>query len=164
MPILNPHATLVVKGNDTTMSIATERVEISHASRILNIDDVMLRHLVTAGVIAGNKHICDLSQAAAIVARLCVAQDSAAGQAIYVTEAAEKYDLERRSIYNWIRAGWIQVIQPEPLVQVDEGDLCVARELIALLGGRQSGRPVFPARPRKRAHSRRKRADATAGT
>jgi hypothetical protein len=145
---LRPHATLTVSTSEgAPMSIAVETIPINQAARALAFPAELLTHLVAAGVVAGDKRYCDLDQAAQVVARLRAAQTPVEGQSILVTEAAKKYGFTRPSIYNWIRAGWVHVLQPEPCVRVNEGDIIVAKILSELVG-HTAGRAVFPPKPR----------------
>ncbi|MEI7643735.1 MAG: hypothetical protein WCJ55_05420 [Chloroflexales bacterium] len=137
------------------MSMAVETLPISHAAQALGFPEALLRHLVVAGVIAGDTSTCDLDQAAQVVARLRAAQKLVAGHPILISEVAKKYGFHSNSVYNWINGGWVQVLQPEPRIKVDEGDIAFTRVLADLVG-HVPGRAIFPAksrsgRPRKSA-------------
>lgn len=45
------------------------------------------------------------------------------GQPITVSEAAQKYDIHRRTIFKWIDKGYIAIVQEEPVKQVDEAEV-----------------------------------------
>jgi len=129
------------------MTMAVRLIPIPQAAQSVDIPDPILRHLVACGVIAGDKHYCDLEQASQIAAQLAQARANVQGRAILVSDAANRYGFDRNSIYNWIRKGWIQVIDPEPRIKVAEADVAVARVLADLVG-QSPGRGVFPAKPR----------------
>ena len=129
------------------MSMAVETLPISQAAQALSFPEALLRHLVGAGVIAGDKSTCDLDQAAQVVARLRAVQAPVSGNPVLVSKAIVQYGFSTPSIYKWIAGGWIKVLQPEPLILIDEGDICLARELASIVGIRH-GRSVFPAKPR----------------
>jgi hypothetical protein len=129
------------------MSIAVETLPISQAAQALAFPEALLRHLVAAGVVKGDKSTCDLDQAAQVVARLRAAQKLVEGHPILISEAAEKYGFHSNSVYNWIDGGWVKVLQPEPRIKVDEGDIAFTRVLADLVG-HIPGRAVFPAKPR----------------
>jgi hypothetical protein len=139
------------------MSMAVESITIPQAATALGFRPELLRHLVAAGVVAGDKSTCNLDQAAQIAARLRAAQGLVAGNPILISEAAKRYKFHSTSIYNWIASGWVKVIQPEPRVMVNEGDIALARE-IADMVGHLPGRAVFPAKPRSGRPSSKKAA------
>lgn len=129
------------------MSIALAQIPIAQAAQTLNVSAEILAHLVSCGALEGDRRYCDVDQAAAIVARLAEARAPVEGNPILVSEAAEKYGFHRHSIYNWIEGGWVNVLQPEPRVRVNEGDIAFARALADLVG-HVPGRAVFPPKPR----------------
>ncbi len=61
------------------MSMAVEALPISQAAQALSFPEALLRHLVIAGVIAGDTSTCDLDQATQIAARLRAVQDKVRG-------------------------------------------------------------------------------------
>jgi len=146
-----PRARLVVRTEDSEMTMAVQLIPIPQAAQSVDIPEPILRHLVAcgvvAGVVAGDKHYCDLEQASHIAAQLAQARADVQGRAILVSDAAHRYGFHRHSIYNWIRKGWIRVIDPEPRVKIDEGDIAQARALANLVG-QSPGRGVFPPHPR----------------
>lgn len=107
----------------------------------------LLRHLVAAGVIEGDKNVCNLGDAQRVSEQIGKARKPLAGIKILVTDAVEKYGFSKPSIYRWIKDGWVSVIQQEPRVRVDEGDIAVARVLADLVG-QVAGRSIFPSKPR----------------
>jgi hypothetical protein len=129
------------------MSMAVQQLPISQAATALGFSPELLRHLVNAGVIAGDKSVCDLGEAAQIAARLKAAQSPVQGNHILISEAMRKYGFSTTSIYKWISGGWVKVLQQEPKILVDEGDIALAQTLTSLVG-KIPGRAVFPARPR----------------
>lgn len=131
------------------MSVAIDmaHIPIPQAAAAIGLHEAILRHLVDAGVIAGDKSLCDLEQAEQIAAELEAARAPVEGNPILVTEAAEKYGFERQNIYRWTRHGWVSVLQPEPRAKVNEADMVLARFLADRIG-LIPGRAVFPAKPR----------------
>lgn len=45
------------------------------------------------------------------------------GRQITVSDAAEKYEIHRRTIFKWIDKGYISVVEEEPVKQVDEAEV-----------------------------------------
>lgn len=146
---LSPHAILTVsRENGETMSMAVETLPISQAAQALGFPEALLRHLVVAGVVKGDKSTCDLDQAAQVVARLRAVQEPVEGHPILATEAAVKYGFDVNSIYNWQESGWVKVLEAKTRGRlVNEGDIVLARMLADLIGHIQ-GRSIFPAKPR----------------
>jgi hypothetical protein len=145
----HPRATLVVSSSDEgePMSMAVESITIPQAAKALGLRPELLRHLVAAGVVAGDKSVCDLDQAANIASRLRSAQNAVQGKPILISEAMKKYGFSTTSIYKWISGGWVKVLQQEPKILVDEGDIALAQTITSLVG-KIPGRAVFPAQPR----------------
>jgi hypothetical protein len=130
------------------MSMAVRQITISQAAKALDIRPELLRHLVAAGVVSGDKSICDFEQAAQIVARLQNARLAADGCGILAREAATKYKFEVNSIYKWHSDGWIKALSEKGRNRIfNEGDIALARELADLVG-HTPGRAIFPAKPR----------------
>lgn len=148
---IRPRATLVLRTTEGTMSIAVEQIPIAEAAKALDFPAEILAHLVAckvlAGQLAGGDGWCDLDQAAQLVEQLAAARAPVEGNPILVSEGAEKYKFSTPSFYKWIAAGWVTVLQPEPRVLVNEGDIAFARALADLVG-HVPGRAVFPAKPR----------------
>lgn len=145
---LSPRAILTVRSESgETMSMAVETLPISHAAQALGFPEALLRHLVVAGVIAGDTSTCNLDEAAQVVARLRAVQAPIAGKPVLVSEAVKKYGFGTPTIHKWIADGRIKVLQPEPYILIDEGDIALAKELANLVG-RIPGRAIFPAKPR----------------
>lgn len=145
---LTTSAILTVRSESgETMSMTVDTLPINQAAQALAFPEALLRHLVVAGVIAGDKSTCDLPQAAQVVTRLRAAQNLVAGHPILISEAAEKYGFHSNSVYNWIDGGWVHIIHPEPRIKVDEGDIAFTRVLADLVG-HVPGRAIFPAKPR----------------
>lgn len=44
------------------------------------------------------------------------------GQPITVGDAAQKYGINRRTIFRWLNKGYIAVLEPEPVKLIDEGE------------------------------------------
>jgi hypothetical protein len=129
------------------MSMVMACVSAQAVGAALSFPSAILAQLRGYGVVDGDDELIDLDDAAHVVAELRAVMAPYVGKPILVTEAAKKYGVERRSIYNWIAGGWVKVIQPEPCVQVDEGDIALAQKL-AEMQGRVAGRAVFPPKPR----------------
>jgi hypothetical protein len=129
------------------MSMAVQILPINQAAQALGFRPELLRHLVAAGVVAGDKSTCDLDQAAQIVARLKAVQAPVQGKPILVSEAVKKYGFSSPSIYKWISDGWVKVLEQEPKILINEENIATARELADLIG-HIPGRAVFPAKPR----------------
>lgn len=146
---IRPHATLILKTiSGTEMSVAMEQVSAEAAGQALDFPAAILAQLRRYEIIAGeNDNLIDLEDASRVVDELRSAIAPFVGTPILITEAAEKYGFNRDSIYNWIAAGWVKVLIPEPRRKVDEGDMVLAKEL-ATRQGQIAGRAVFPARPR----------------
>ena len=144
---IRPRATLTLRTEDGEMSIAVDLIPIPQTARSVGLPEAILRHLVAAGAVAGNAYTCDLDQAVQIAAQLAAARAPVEGTPILVSEAASKYGFSTLSIYRWIADSWVSVLQPEPRVRVNEGDIAVAHTLADLVG-RTPGRAVFPAKPR----------------
>jgi len=51
------------------------------------------------------------------------------GQAITVTEAANKYTIGRRTILEWITKGYIKVIKPGYQMTIDDADMAYCAEI-----------------------------------
>ena len=146
---LSPRAILTVSNEGgETMSMTVDTLPISQAAQALAFPEALLRHLVVAGVIAGDKSTCDLDQAAQVVAQLRAAQKPVEGNPILATEASVKYGFDVNSIYNWQECGWVKVLEQKARGRlVNEGDVALARLLADLIGHVQ-GRSIFPAKPR----------------
>lgn len=144
---IRPRATLTVSTEDGEMSIAVAQIPIDQAARSLGVPAEILNHLVNCGVLDGDRRYCDVDQAARLAEQLAAARAPVEANPILVSEAAEKYGFSTPSIYKWIAAGWVKVLQPEPRVLVNEGDMAFARSLANLVG-HTPGRAVFPAKPR----------------
>jgi hypothetical protein len=130
------------------MSMAVESITIPQAAKALGFRPELLRHLVAAGVVAGDKSTCNLDEAAQITARLKAAQALVNGNPILATTAAAKYGFDVTSIYAWLQSGWIKVIENKTRGRLlNEGDIAFARELANLVG-HTPGRSVFPSKPR----------------
>jgi hypothetical protein len=129
------------------MSMAVESITIPQAATALGFRPELLRHLVAAGVVAGDKSTCNLDQAAQMAARLRAAQAPVEGNPILVSDAVKKYGFGTPTIHRWIVKGWVEILQQEPLILVNEGDLALARELTTVIG-HVSRRAIFPAKPR----------------
>lgn len=130
------------------MSMAVETIPIEQAAQALGFPPGLLRHLVVAGVIAGDKSLCDLEQAAQVVAHLRAAQAPVAGHPILATDAAVKYGFAPRTIYQWQQAGLIKLLESRSRGRLfDEGDIALAQALAALVK-KIPGRSIFPAKPR----------------
>ena len=146
---LSPRAILTVSNEGgETMSMAVETLPINQAALALAFPEALLRHLVVAGVIAGDKSTCDLDQAAQVVAQLRAAQKPVEGNPILATEASVKYGFPPETIYRWQEAGRITLLEFRNRGRLfDEGDIALARALADLVG-QIAGRSVFPAKPR----------------
>ncbi len=146
---LSPHAILTVsRENGETMSMAVETLPISQAAQALAFPEALLRHLVLAGVVTGDKSTCDLDQAAQVVARLRAVQAPVAGHPILATDAAVKYGFAPETIYRWQEAGQIKLLESRTRSRLfNEGDIALARALADLVG-QTPGRSIFPAKPR----------------
>lgn len=145
---LSPHAILTISNEGgETMSMTVDTLPISQAAQALAFPEALLRHLVVAGVIAGDKSTCDLPQAAHIAARLKAAQEPVLGKQILISDAAKRYGFGTPTIHRWIAKGWVEILQQEPLILVNEGDMALARELTNVVG-HVSRRAIFPAKPR----------------
>ncbi len=143
-----PRAILTVRSESgETMSMAVETLPISQAAQALGFPEALVRHLVHAGVIPGDKSTCRLDQAAQVVGRLRAVQAPVEGKPILVSDAVKKYGFGTPTIHKWIAKGWIKVVQQEPLILIDEGDIALAQSLTDLVGYVQ-GRAIFPAKPR----------------
>lgn len=59
------------------------------------------------------------------------------GQAITVTEAANKYDINRRTILEWITKGYIRVIRPGYQMTIDNADIAYCAD--AYIARRRAG-------------------------
>jgi hypothetical protein len=126
------------------------------AASITGLHAELLRKLVRDGVLAGAAPwrvagvvgSCDLDQAREIAGQLGAARRAVEGQGILATEAAEKYGFSRTSIYQWLKAGWVQPAGTAPNgdLLVNEGDVAVAKALAGLTGW-QLGKPIFPKKP-----------------
>jgi len=145
----HPRATLTVSTSEgeEMMSMAVSTLPIDQAAKVLGFSPKLIEHLVAAGVIAGDKTNCNLDEAAQIAARLRAAQAPVEGHPILVSEAVKKYGFHRHSIYNWIEGGWVKVIEPEPRIRVNEGNIALAHALAEMVG-HVPGRAIFPAKPR----------------
>lgn len=144
---IRPRATLVVSTTEGSMSIAVAQIPMTEAAKALSVPAEILDHLVRCKVIEGDKQHCDLDQAAQIADQLAEARAPVEGNPIRVSEAAEKYRFDSKSIHNWILSGWVTVLEREPVRKVNEGDVAGARALADLVG-HVAGRAVFPAKPR----------------
>ena len=145
----SPRAILSVSNeNGETMSMAVQTLPISQVARALAFPEPLLRHLVTTGVVAGDKVYCDLDQAAQIAARLRAVQAPVEGHPILATDAAVKYGFPPGTIYRWQESGQIKLLESRTRSRLfDEGDIALAREIANLIG-QISGRSIFPAKPR----------------
>lgn len=145
----HPRATLVVSSStESEMSLAVEQLTINQAAKALHIQPELLKHLVAAGVVAGDKSVCNFDQAAQIAAQLRAAQARADGQGILAPVAAEKYGFDVNSIYHWHNDGWVKVLSEGKRNRLfNEGDIILARELANLIGHVQ-GKSIFPPKPR----------------
>jgi hypothetical protein len=133
-----------------------EFVSFDMAAGITGLPAELLRKLVRDGVLTGSAPWrvpgivgnCDLGQAREIAAQLAAARRFVDGNAILVTEAAEKYGFNRKNIYQWVGAGWVQSAGAAPNgdMMVNEGDIALAKALAGLTGWQQ-GKPVFPKKP-----------------
>lgn len=151
MPVspIAPRAILTVQSESgETMSMAVETLPINQVAQALGFPEALLKHLVAAGVVKGDKSTCDLDHAAQVVARLKEAQAPVDGQPILATVAAVKYGFAPRTIYQWHQAGWITILDERARNRLfDEGDIALARELANMVG-HIPGRAIFPAKPR----------------
>lgn len=91
---------------------------------------------------------------------------SLAGQPITASEAADKYDVHRRTIFKWIDKGYLTVLEPEPVMQVDEAEVAYCVDVykerrdkipkgVPLLG--EDGLPYQLKHPQLSAYRRRKK-------
>jgi hypothetical protein len=130
------------------MSMSVEIITINQAAKVLDFRPELLRHLVAAGVVSGDKSVCDLDQAAKVVAHLRAAQAPVEGQPILATDAAVKYGFPPETIYRWQEAGQIKLLEARSRNRLfDEGDIALARALADMVG-HTSGRAIFPSKPR----------------
>lgn len=131
--------------------VKVTQLPVNEAARITGLHPDILIQLVKSGALAGNAagdlSTCDVDQAAIIAGQLGAARAPVEGQPILISDAAKKYGFHVNSFYRWIESGWVTVLQEEPRVRVNEGDIAFARAL-ADLQGHLAGRAVFPARPR----------------
>jgi hypothetical protein len=149
--VIKPRATLVLSTDgehEMSLAIDMATLPIPQTAEAIGLSESILRHLVDAGVVAGDKSVCDFEQAAEIAAQLAAARAPVEGQGILAPDAAAKYGFGVVSIYNWYRAGWVRALEEKPRGRVlNEGDIATARAL-ADLQGQAAGKAVFPARPR----------------
>lgn len=144
-----PSATLIVslsEGQDMTFAIPVQKLPLPQVAAITGLPEPIVRHLVDAGVLAGDASTADLEDAQLLAGVLAEARASVS-EPILVSAAAKKYQFGRGTIYNWIRDGWVKVLIEEPRVKVAEGDIAYARKLADIVG-QLPGRAVFPAKPR----------------
>lgn len=130
-----------------TLAVDMAQIPIPLAAAAAGLPEPILRHLVDAGIVAGDKSVCNLERAEEIAAQLAAVRATVDGSPILITDVAEKYGFGRTSIYRWIEDGWVSVLREEPRRLVNEGDIAVARALADLVG-HIAGRAVFPAKPR----------------
>lgn len=148
--VQHPRAKLVLRPDgehEMTFAIDMAQLPIPQAAAAAGLPEAILRHLVDAGLVAGDKSVCDYDQAAQLASELAAARAPVEGQPILITEAASKYGFSRESIYKWVGDGWVKVLQDEPRRRVNEGDIALARALADRVG-QVAGRAVFPAKPR----------------
>lgn len=130
------------------------QVTFEEAAQLTSLPAELLRKLVRDGVLNGKAPrgfgvfgTCNLEEARQIAAKLQAARTATEGRGILGTEAAEKYQFGRNTIYLWQKAGWVQIIgetQSGDLL-FNEGDIAFARAL-ADMSGHKAGKPVFPKR------------------
>ncbi len=145
---LTTSAILTVRSESgETMSMTVDTLPINQAALALAFPEALLRHLVNAGVIAGDKSNCNLDEATQIAALIRSTQFPVSGKPIPISEAVKKYGFGTNSIYKWVAKGWVKIIEQEPIILVDEGDMVLAQNLSSLVG-KLHGRAIFPAKPR----------------
>jgi hypothetical protein len=145
---IKARATLLVETREGSMSIVLAKIPINEASRITGLDESIIRHLISAGVVTGGAELCDLDQIGDVADRLTSARIQRKGYGILGPDAAEKYGFDVGSLYRWQREGWVKLLIERQRSRVfDEGDIAFARALADEIGHVQ-GKSVFPAKPR----------------
>lgn len=147
---MRPRATLTLntsEGREVSIAFDVTTTPYNEAAAALGFPAEILRHLVAAGQLAGDKSVCDLDQARVLVEQLQAARAPVEGVPILISEAVRKYRFSNPSIYKWVKESWVTVMEREPKVKVNEGDLAFARALADLVG-HTAGRAVFPPKPR----------------
>lgn len=130
------------------MSIVLSKIPIGEASKITGLDEAIIRHLISAGVVPGGAELCDLEKIESVADRLTVARSQRKGYGILGPDAAAKYGFDVGSLYRWQREGWVTLLIDRQRSRVfDEGDIAFARALADEIGHVQ-GKSVFPAKPR----------------
>jgi hypothetical protein len=143
-----PRATLVLQTSEgEEMSMVMDTVSAEAAGAALGFPSAILAQLRSRTLIAGDGDQIDLDDAARVVDEIMRVVRPLAGTPILISRAAEKYGFSRVTIHNWISAGWVKVLIPEPRRRIDEGDIVLAKA-IANIKGYVPGQEVFPSRNR----------------
>lgn len=113
-------------------------VPLKEAAKKHNIDEQVLTQLISAGMIATKTEAGEIlvivdkngngnpqTKEEIINARFAHLQN----QAITITEAAQSYDLKRKSLWQWIRRDYIKVLKPGYRMELNEADVAYCADV-----------------------------------
>lgn len=145
------HAILGVDDLALLRETNVPQVSYKEAAEVTQLHPEILQQLVRfkilPGVVRGDFGTVDVDKAAQLAAQFAAARAPVEGNPITLSEAAEKYKFDRKSVHAWMTRGWVRVLVEEYPVKVNEGDVAFARAL-ADLQGHLRGKAVFPSKPR----------------
>lgn len=130
-------------------ALRVSQMPFNEVAAVTALHPDILKKLVKDKVLAGDKSTCDIDQARTLAGQLAAARSSTEGKPITALEAAQRYKFSTSTLYSWVEAGWVRVLESTPVGDklYNEGDLAFARALADLVG-HKAGKPVFPPRPR----------------